>query len=80
MGRAVLGRPRRNGFYCGQRTKFWSLQIGPLPDNQCSTMVVPQDNKSAMLENGTGSSSKRTRHIELWYYFVKEHVDSGLVG
>ena len=40
--------------------------------------VLHQDNKSAMLleKNGRASSSRRTRHIDLRYYFVKEHVDS----
>jgi hypothetical protein len=40
---------------------------------------VHQDNKSTILlaENGKGSSSKRTRHIEIRYFFVKDRIDSG---
>ena len=43
--------------------------------------ILFQDNMSAMLleKNGRASSSKRTRHIALRYYFVKEHVDSGAI-
>jgi hypothetical protein len=41
--------------------------------------VVYQDNLSAMLleKNGKGSSSKRTRHINIRYFFVKDRVQSG---
>jgi hypothetical protein len=37
-----------------------------------SNNILYQDNKSAMLleTNGRASSSKRTRHIEIWYYYV----------
>ena len=38
--------------------------------------VVFQDNQSAMLleKNGMKSSSKRTRHINLRYFFVKDRA------
>jgi KUP system potassium uptake protein len=38
--------------------------------------VMYQDNQSAMLleENGRGSSSKRTRHINVRYFFVTDRV------
>jgi hypothetical protein len=41
--------------------------------------VVYQDNQSAMLleKNGTASSGKRTRHINIRYYFVKDRIDNG---
>jgi hypothetical protein len=41
--------------------------------------VVYQDNQSAMLleNNGTASSGKRTRHINIRYYFVKDRIDKG---
>ncbi len=37
-----------------------------------SNNILYQDNKSAMLleTNGQALSSKRTRHIEIWYYYV----------
>ena len=43
--------------------------------------ILYQDNKSAILleKNGMASSSRRTRHLLLRYYFVKEHVDSGAI-
>jgi hypothetical protein len=41
--------------------------------------ILYQDNKSAMLleHNGRASSSKRTKHIHLRYFYVKDKVDSG---
>ena len=34
--------------------------------------ILYQDNKSAIMleKNGRASSSKRTKHIEVWYYYV----------
>ena len=41
--------------------------------------VVFQDNESAMLleRNGRASSSKRTRHIEIRYFFVTDNIHRG---
>ena len=41
--------------------------------------ILYQDNKSAMLlgTNGRASSSKRTRHIKIWYYLVANQVAKG---
>ena len=38
--------------------------------------IVYQDNKSAILleRNGRASSSKRTRHIEIRYYFATDRI------
>ena len=43
--------------------------------------VIYQDNQSAILleTNGTGSSSRRTRHINIRFYFVKDRVENGEV-
>ena len=43
--------------------------------------IVYQDNKSSILleTNGRASSSKRTRHLNVRYFFVKDRVDSGEV-
>ena len=40
-----------------------------------------QDNKSAILleENGRASSSSRTKHINIRYFFIKDQIDSGNV-
>jgi hypothetical protein len=42
-------------------------------------VVLYQDNLSAMLleKNGRASSSKRTKHLHLRYFYVKDKVDSG---
>ena len=39
--------------------------------------TVMQDNKSAMLleNNGILSSSKRTKHINVRYYFIKDNIE-----
>jgi hypothetical protein len=44
-----------------------------------SDNILYQDNKSAMLleTNGRASSSKRTRHIEIRYYYVADRVAKG---
>jgi hypothetical protein len=44
-----------------------------------SNNILYQDNKSAMLleMNGQASSSKRTRHIEIWYYYIANQVAKG---
>ncbi len=44
-----------------------------------SDNILYQDDKSAMLleTNGQASSSKRTRHIEIWYYYVANQVAKG---
>jgi hypothetical protein len=43
--------------------------------------VLYQDNQSAMLleKNGRGSSSKRTRHINIRYFFVADRIANGEV-
>jgi hypothetical protein len=43
--------------------------------------IVCQDNKSTILlaENGKASSGRRTRHINIRYFFVKDRVASGEV-
>ena len=42
-----------------------------------SETTIYQDNTSAMLleKNGAESSSKRTRHINVRYYFIKDCID-----
>jgi hypothetical protein len=38
--------------------------------------VLFQDNKSSILleNNGKASSSKRTKHINIWYFFITDRV------
>ncbi|MHA7927606.1 MAG: reverse transcriptase domain-containing protein, partial [Marinobacter sp.] len=42
-------------------------------------VIVGQDNKSAILleRNGRASSGKRTRHINIRYYFIKDRIREG---
>ena len=51
--------------------KFLMAQGCEVGDN-----IVYQDNQSAILleTNGTGSSSRRTRHIDVRFYFVKDRI------
>ena len=44
--------------------------------------IVKQDNKSAILleNNGKASSGKKTKHIDVRYFFVKDRVESGEVS
>lgn len=53
---------------------FLEAQGYDLRDN-----LVYQDNQSAILleENGKGSSSKRTRHINIRFFFVTDRVQAG---
>ena len=41
--------------------------------------LLKQDNKSSMLllKNGKASSSKRTRHINIRYYFLQDRIENG---
>jgi hypothetical protein len=43
--------------------------------------IIYQDNMSAMLleKNGRGSSGKRTRHINIRYFFIRDRIQSGEV-
>jgi len=46
-----------------------------------SRNILLQDNQSAMLleKNGTGSSSRRTRHINIRFFFIKDRISNGEV-
>jgi hypothetical protein len=43
--------------------------------------IIYQDNKRAILleTNGRASGSKRTKHINMRFYFIKDRIDSGEV-
>ena len=60
---------------------LWSLYFLQEQGFETSHAVVYQDNKSAILLeiNGKQSSSKRTKHIKMKYFFVKDKVDEGEV-
>jgi len=46
---------------------------------EVSDNILYKDNKSAILleKNGHKSSSKRTKHIVVWYYYVAYHIARG---
>ena len=53
---------------------FMEAQGYPLDDN-----LLYQDNQSTILlaKNGRGSSSKRTRHINIRYFFIADQINNG---
>ena len=56
---------------------FMEAQGYPINDN-----VVYQDNQSSMLleKNGKASSSKRTKHINIRYFFITDRIGKGEVS
>jgi hypothetical protein len=55
----------------GWTHNFLEVQGFEVHDN-----VVFQDNQSTILlaKNGRASSGCRTRHINIWYFFVSDHI------
>ena len=58
---------------------LWSRYYLEAQGYDVTDNVVFQDNKSAILleKNGRASSSKRTRHINIRYFFVKDRIAAG---
>jgi hypothetical protein len=58
---------------------LWTQYFLEAQGYTCDESIVYQDNKSAILleNNGTASSSKRTRHINIRYYFVTNRIADG---
>ena len=56
---------------------IWSRNFITAQGYTLEPSTIYQDNKSAMLleKNGVMSSSKRTKHINVRYYFIKDYVD-----
>ena len=56
---------------------IWSRNFLTDQGYNIESSIIYQDNKSAMLleKNGVMSSSKRTKHINVRYYFIKDYVD-----
>jgi hypothetical protein len=59
----------------------WSLYFLQEQGYPMTHALIYQDNKSAILleTNGKFSSSKKTKHIKMKYFFVKDKVDQGEV-
>ena len=56
---------------------IWTLYFLQAQGQVVNDNILYQDNMSSMLleKNGCRSSSKRTHHINIHYFFVKDHVD-----
>ena len=61
---------------------LWTRNFLEAQGYQVTENVIYQDNMSAMLleKNGRASSSKRTKHINVRYFFVKDRIESGEVA
>ena len=48
----------------------------PVISNGATALIMYQDNQSAILleKNGTKSSSKRTRHLNIRYFFIVDKI------
>ena len=55
---------------------LWTCNFLEAQGFEINSNAIYQDNKSAMLleRNGTRSASKRTRHLEIRYFFVTDNV------
>jgi len=58
---------------------MWTMEFAQCQGIKVKWIEVNQDNESAQkLEtNGQLSSGKITRHINIWYFFIKDKVDKG---
>jgi len=61
---------------------IWTRNFLECQGYKVTELVVHQENQSAILleKNGRGSSSKRTRHINIRYFFITNRVKSGEVS
>ena len=61
---------------------LWTRQFLEAQDYNVRENVILQDNKSAILleKNGKASSSKRTKHISVRYFFVTDMVKKDRVS
>jgi hypothetical protein len=58
---------------------LWTLYFLEAQGYKVDKNILYQDNKSSILleTNGRGSSGKRTRHIDVRYFFIADRVKSG---
>jgi hypothetical protein len=61
---------------------LWTRYFLAAQGYRTNESIVYQDNKSAILleNNGKASSSKRTRHINIRYYFVTDRIANGEIS
>ena len=55
---------------------LWTRLFLEAQDYVVTENIVYQDNKSAILleKNGKASSGKRTKHINMWFFFVTDRI------
>ena len=60
---------------------LWTRHFLAAQGEYVPTTTIYQDNKSMILlaENGRSSSSKRTRHLNVRYYFIMDQIKKGHV-
>ena len=60
----------------------WTRYFLQAQGYQVNDNLVYQDNQSAILleKNGKASSSKRTKHINIRYFFITDRINSGEVS
>jgi hypothetical protein len=60
---------------------LWTRNFMMAQGFEAHNSMLYQDNRSAMLleNNGRGSSSKRTRHIDISYFFITNRIEKGEV-
>ncbi len=60
---------------------LWTMYFLKAQGYKVNDNVIFQDNKSTMLleRNGKASSSKRTKHINVRYFFIADHISKGEV-
>jgi hypothetical protein len=56
---------------------LWTLYFLRNQGYDITNNVLNQDNKSTikLQENGKISSSQRTRHINIWYFFIEDKIE-----
>jgi len=61
---------------------LWTRSFLEEQGHKVNSSTVYQDNKSAILleVNGKGSSSKRTRHMDIRYLFITDRITAGKIS
>ncbi len=57
----------------------WTKYFMEAQGYQVQDNILFQNNKSTILleKNGKASRSKHTKHVNIWYFFITNHVDKG---
>jgi hypothetical protein len=60
----------------------WTPYFMEAQGYQVQDNILFQDNKSAILleKNGKALSSKHTKHVNIWYFFITDRVDKSKVS